>query len=64
MMKIAKIRKDTSCQFQNALYLGDVEERVKILQGCGQTSLAYLTAPRKWILCGASMLCPAHPALV
>ena len=44
MMKIAEIRKDTSGQFQNALYLGDVEERVKILQGCGQTSLAYLTA--------------------
>ena len=44
MMMIAEIRKDTSGQFQNALYLGDVEERVKILQGCGQTSLAYLTA--------------------
>ena len=44
MTKIAEIRKDTSGQFQNALYLGDVEERVKILSGCGQTSLAYLTA--------------------
>merc|ERR1719211_808437 len=44
MMKIAEIRKDTSGQFQNALYLGDVEERVKILQTCGQDSLAYLTA--------------------
>ena len=44
MMKIAEIRKDTSGQFQNSLYLGDVEERVKILSGCGQTSLAYLTA--------------------
>merc|ERR550532_1358249 len=44
MMKIAEIRKDTSGQFQNALYLGEVDERVKILQGCGQTSLAYLTA--------------------
>merc|ERR1719361_3306276 len=44
MTKIAEIRKDTSGQFQNALYLGDVEERVKILAGCGQTSLAYLTA--------------------
>ena len=28
MMKIAEIRKDTSGHFQNALYLGDVEERV------------------------------------
>jgi len=44
MMKIAEIRKDTSGQFQNSLYLGDVEERVKVLAGCGQTSLAYLTA--------------------
>lgn len=32
MMKIAEIRKDTSGQFQNALYLGDVSERVKILK--------------------------------
>ena len=44
MMKISEIRKDTSGQFQNSLYLGDVEERVKILSGCGQTSLAYLTS--------------------
>lgn len=34
MMKIAEIRKDTSGQFQNALYLGDVAERVKILKVC------------------------------
>ena len=32
MMKIAEIRKDTSGQYQNALYLGDVPERVKILK--------------------------------
>jgi coatomer protein complex subunit alpha (xenin) len=32
------------CFVQNALYLGDVAERVKVLAGCGQTSLAYLTA--------------------
>ena len=46
-MKIVKSRKrkDTSSQFQNALYLGDVEERVKILQGCNQTSLTQ-TSPR------------------
>ncbi|KAI1280548.1 Coatomer subunit alpha [Halotydeus destructor] len=44
MMKIAEIRKDTSGQFQIALFLGDVEERVRILENCGQTSLAYLTA--------------------
>uniref|UniRef100_T1J5P8 Coatomer subunit alpha n=1 Tax=Strigamia maritima TaxID=126957 RepID=T1J5P8_STRMM len=44
MMKIAEIRKDTSGQYQNALFLGDVAERVKILKNCGQKSLAYLTA--------------------
>merc|ERR1719500_1811722 len=44
MMKIAEIRKDTSGHFQNALYLGDVQERVKILKNCGQSTLAYLTA--------------------
>lgn len=44
MMKIAEIRKDTSSQYQSALLLGDVEERVKILKSAGQTSLAYLTA--------------------
>ncbi|XP_077868363.1 coatomer subunit alpha-like isoform X2 [Saccoglossus kowalevskii] len=44
MMKIAEIRKDTGGQYQNALYLGDVSERVRILKGCGQKALAYLTA--------------------
>jgi coatomer protein complex subunit alpha (xenin) len=43
MMKIAEIRKDSSGQFQNALYLGDVKERMKILQNCGQDALAFLT---------------------
>jgi len=32
MMKIAEIRKDSSAQFQTALYLGDVNERVKVLK--------------------------------
>lgn len=44
MMKIAEVRKDTSGQYQIALFLGDAEERVRILEKCGQTSLAYLTA--------------------
>ncbi|KAL1131457.1 hypothetical protein AAG570_011074 [Ranatra chinensis] len=44
MMKIAEIRKDRSGQYQGALLLGDVAERIKILKTCGQTSLAYLTA--------------------
>jgi len=32
MMKIAEIRKDVSSHYQNALLLGDVNERVKILK--------------------------------
>ncbi|XP_072049664.1 coatomer subunit alpha-like [Amphiura filiformis] len=44
MMKISEIRKDTSGQYQCALYLGDVNERVKILKDCGQKALAYVTA--------------------
>ena len=44
MMKIAEVRKDVNGQFQTALFLGDVAERVKILEHCGQKSLAYLTA--------------------
>ncbi|XP_022657939.1 coatomer subunit alpha-like [Varroa jacobsoni] len=44
MLKIAEINKNTSAQFTNALYLGDVQERVKILKSVGQHSLAYLCA--------------------
>ncbi|EDO39748.1 predicted protein [Nematostella vectensis] len=44
MQKIAEIRKDMSGQYHNALYTGDVEERVKILKALGQGPLAYLTA--------------------
>ena len=38
MMKIAEIRKDTSGQYQAALLLGDVQERIKILINCGQVN--------------------------
>lgn len=44
MTKIAEIRKDMSGQYHNALYTGDVGERIKILKSLGQGSLAYLTA--------------------
>ncbi len=40
----AEIRKDVSSQYQNALFTGDVKERVKVLRAVGQESLAYLTA--------------------
>lgn len=44
MLKIAESRGDTMGQFQNALYLGDVQERVSILEAAGQHALAAITA--------------------
>jgi len=44
MLKISEIRKDVSGQLHNALYCGDIEERIKVLKQVGQGSLAYLTA--------------------
>jgi len=36
MLKIAEIRKDVMSRFHNSLYLGDVNERVQVLEGAGQ----------------------------
>ena len=44
MLKIAEMRNDVMGQFHNALYMGDVRERVKILEAAGQGALAYVTA--------------------
>ncbi|XP_049801148.1 coatomer subunit alpha [Schistocerca nitens] len=44
MTKIAEIRKDYSGQYQGALVLGNIAERIQILKTCGQKTLAYLTA--------------------
>ena len=44
MLKISEMRSDVMGQFHNALYLGDVRERVKILESSGHYPLAYLTA--------------------
>ena len=44
MMKIAEMRNDVMGRFHNSLYLGDVNERVAILESVGQNVLAYLTA--------------------
>lgn len=44
MLKIAEMRGDVMSCVHNALFLGDVEERVKIMESTGQLSLAYLTA--------------------
>lgn len=44
MLKIAEMRQDVMGRFHNALFLGDVEERVKILNEAGQTPLATVCA--------------------
>ncbi|KAL6076308.1 Coatomer subunit alpha, variant 3 [Balamuthia mandrillaris] len=44
MLKIAEMRQDTMSRFHNALYLGDVAERVRILEEANQLSFAYITA--------------------
>jgi coatomer protein complex subunit alpha (xenin) len=44
MLKIAELRADPMSRFQNAMYLGDVSERIRLLQDVGQIPLAYLTA--------------------
>ena len=44
MLKIAEMRHDVMARFHNALFLGDVSERVKVLEVSGQLALAYLTA--------------------
>jgi coatomer protein complex subunit alpha (xenin) len=44
MLKIAEMRGDAMSRFHNALFLGDAEERVKVLESTNQLSLAYITA--------------------
>ena len=44
MLKIAEVKNDIMGQFHNALYLGDISERVKILENAGHLPLAYVTA--------------------
>ncbi len=44
MLKIARHHGDTMSSFHNTLYLGDVAERVQVLELSGQLCLAYITA--------------------
>ncbi|KAM2480986.1 hypothetical protein PS1_004545 [Malus domestica] len=43
-VEISEAKNDVMGQFHNALYLGDIRERVKILENAGHLSLAYITA--------------------
>jgi len=44
MLKIASLRGDPMARYHTSLLLGDVEERVKVLEESGNWSLAYLCA--------------------
>lgn len=44
MLRIAEMRQDASSRFHNALYLGDVAERVRLLEQAGLPALAYACA--------------------
>ncbi|KAJ3302375.1 hypothetical protein HDV03_005016 [Kappamyces sp. JEL0829] len=44
MLKIAEARNDSMSRFQNATYVGDIADQVKIYRESGQLSLAYLAA--------------------
>lgn len=44
MINVANKRGDNQSRFQNSLYVGDVEERIRVLSEIGQLNLAYLTA--------------------
>ncbi|XP_021862452.1 coatomer subunit alpha-2-like [Spinacia oleracea] len=44
MLKIAEVKNNIMGQFHNALYLGDAQERVKVLEAAGHLPLAFITA--------------------
>ncbi|KAK3810656.1 MAG: coatomer protein alpha subunit [Linnemannia elongata] len=44
MLKIAELRGDAMSRFHNSIFLGNVEERIRLLREVGQTPLAYMTA--------------------
>eukprot|EP00553_Chaetoceros_curvisetus_P009924 CAMPEP_0204616496 /NCGR_PEP_ID=MMETSP0717-20131115/3725_1 /ASSEMBLY_ACC=CAM_ASM_000666 /TAXON_ID=230516 /ORGANISM="Chaetoceros curvisetus" /LENGTH=678 /DNA_ID=CAMNT_0051629753 /DNA_START=45 /DNA_END=2078 /DNA_ORIENTATION=+ len=44
MLKISQMRGDIMGRYHNALFLGDAEERVKVLEESGNMSLAFISA--------------------
>lgn len=44
MIKVSEMYDDVMGRFQNALFAGDVRERVRVLEDSGQLALAYVTA--------------------
>lgn len=44
MLKISELRGDVMSRYHNAMFLGDAEERVRVLEATGQLTLAYVAA--------------------
>jgi len=44
MLKISELRNDYMSRYHNSLYLGDVEEQIKMFKELGQVQMAYLAA--------------------
>eukprot|EP00299_Pterocystis_sp_00344_P013071 c6363_g1_i1.p1 GENE.c6363_g1_i1~~c6363_g1_i1.p1 ORF type:complete len:900 (+),score=198.07 c6363_g1_i1:846-3545(+) len=61
MLSIAKARGDSMSVFHNALFLGDVSERVNVLKESGQVALAYVTAVTHGLVDLAQQLEPLLP---
>eukprot|EP01033_Poteriospumella_lacustris_P007250 gene7250-5216_t len=51
MLKIAELRKDVMSVVHNSLYLGEVEQRVQVLEATGLTALAIVLAANHGIDC-------------
>lgn len=43
MLKISEMRNDINSRFHNSLYLGDIGERIKILEQVGQSIILSLS---------------------
>ena len=56
MMKIAELREDVMGRFHTALYLGDIQERILILESVGQYALAYLAAKKHGLVASEERL--------
>ncbi|KAJ3217193.1 hypothetical protein HDU67_008322 [Dinochytrium kinnereticum] len=61
MLKIAEVRGDTMSRYHNSLYLGDVEEQIRLLKELGQLPLAYLVAKTHGLEEEAATLLQAKP---
>lgn len=60
MLKIAEMRQDNMARFHNALYIGDVRERLKLLEEAG--ALPFCTPPE--LVCSLPLRPPLSPPLL